>query len=95
MKKAVRYKNYICVVFAFLMIIIGICLCETQADSSFALRTCENVVLTWDRNDSTLQVMLNDEKNGYYGSGSLRYYNWALNQDPTPIELNLSSLEGK
>lgn len=55
MKKAVRYKKYICVVFAFLMIIIGICLCENQADSSFALRTLENAVLTLDRADAVLQ----------------------------------------
>ena len=55
MKKAVRYKNYICVVFAFLMVVIGICLCENQADSSFALRTFENTVLTLDRADAVLQ----------------------------------------
>ena len=55
MKKALEYKNYICVVFAFLMIVIGICLCENQADSSFALRTLENAVLTLDRADAVLQ----------------------------------------
>ena len=39
-------------------------------------------------NHSTLQLMLNDKKNGYYGSGITSYYN----NSTTPIELNFSSI---
>ena len=48
---------------------------------------------TYDNNwkESTLQLMLNDEVNGYYGSGITNYYNYKSGQDPTPIELDFTS----
>lgn len=49
MKEELKYKNYICFILAILMLIMGICLRESQMDSSFALRQYEPACITLDK----------------------------------------------
>lgn len=55
MKKIINFKNYICFILAFLMMITGIYLYETQMDSSFALRTQEPAAVILNEVSAVLQ----------------------------------------
>ena len=55
MKRVIGYKNYICFVLVFLIVVTGICLCESRMDSSFALHTYDSGGATLNRVSPVLQ----------------------------------------